>query len=116
MIGWGKDSLPKPVIYIAAGLLFIGAAPLPYGYYTLLRIVATVVFVWAAVISLRRKYAILPWAFGILAVLFNPLLKIYLDKEVWAVIDISSAAFLIAVSGRIEQEPSSKSIENDSQS
>ena len=37
--GLGLGRLPKPLIYIAAGLLFLGAFPLPYGYYMLLRVI-----------------------------------------------------------------------------
>ena len=99
--------MPKPVIYIAAALLLIGAVPLPYGYYSLLRIVATIVFVWAASVSYSRKYAVLPWAFALLAILFNPIIKIYLPKEVWSIIDVACAVFLVAVSRRIEQDSSS---------
>ena len=64
--------MPKPVIYIAAALLLIGAVPLPYGYYSLLRIVATIVFVWAASVCFSRRYVIETWLFAVLAILFNP--------------------------------------------
>ena len=43
--------MPLPAIYITAIMLFIGAAPLPYGYYILLRLVATVVLFWVAYVS-----------------------------------------------------------------
>ena len=56
--------MPTPLIYIAAGLLFLAAAPLPYGFYMLLRLVATVVFIWAAIASSERKHSSLPWIFG----------------------------------------------------
>ena len=91
--------MPKPVIYIAAVLLVLGAAPLPYGYYQLLRIVATIVFVWAASVSFGREYTALPWVFALLAILFNPVVKIYLPKEMWSIIDIACGVFL-AVSAR----------------
>ncbi|WP_419588687.1 DUF6804 family protein [Thiolapillus sp.] len=29
--------MPKVILFIAAGMLFIGVLPLPYGYYMLLR-------------------------------------------------------------------------------
>ena len=98
--------MPRPVILILATMLLIGAAPLPYGYYSLLRIAATIVFAWGMVISLRREYEVLPWAFGVLAILFNPFVKVYLTKEIWSFIDIGCAIFLIAMSRRIERDTS----------
>jgi len=47
--------MPVTVIYIAAVMLFIGAVPMPYGYYMLLRFVATGVFAWAAFVTYERK-------------------------------------------------------------
>ena len=88
--------MPKPVIYIAVGMLWIGAAPLPYGYFTLLRLVVTVVFAWAAYVAYQRKHNILPYAFGLSALLFNPVIPIYLDKTLWTVIDIAAGFFLLA--------------------
>jgi len=35
------------------------------------------------------------WAFGLLAVLFNPIISIYLPREMWAPIDIGAALFIL---------------------
>ena len=94
--------MPKQLIYIAAGFLFIGVFPLPYGYYMLLRFIAFVVFAWAAVITFKRNEKTLPWVFGILAVVFNPILKIHFPKELWAIIDFSSGLFLVLISKKIQ--------------
>ncbi|WP_390881571.1 DUF6804 family protein [Methylacidiphilum caldifontis] len=73
--------MPVAVIYIAVAILFIGAAPLPYGYHMLLRFVITGVFAWAALVSYNRKDQSLPWVFGLLASLFNPIVKIHCQKS-----------------------------------
>lgn len=99
--GSGLGELPKPLIYIAAALLFLGALPLPYDYYMLLRFVACGAFAWAAFITYENNEEVLPWVFGILAVLFNPIFKIHLPKELWAVVDVCSGAFLLAVSKKL---------------
>ena len=78
-------------IYIISALLLIGAAPLPYGYYMLLRIAACGFFIWGAVITHEQNNQYLPWVFVLLALLFNPIIKIHLPKELWAIIDIASA-------------------------
>jgi hypothetical protein len=36
------------------------------------------------------------WAFGIIALLFNPFIPIHLNREAWAPIDLVVAVFLIA--------------------
>ncbi|MDZ4211263.1 MAG: DUF6804 family protein [Methylotenera sp.] len=88
--------MPTAVIYICAAMLFVGAAPLPYGYYMLLRLVACGVFAFAAFVSFDRKNKTLPWVYGLLALLFNPIIKIHLPKEVWAFVDVASAILLLA--------------------
>lgn len=98
--------MPIVPIYIISALLFIGAAPLPYGYYMLLRITACGFFIWSAVITYEKKSKYLPWAFGFLALVFNPVIKIHLPKEVWAAIDISSAIFVLAMKQKIQESTS----------
>ena len=95
--------MPPIVIYVAVGMLWIGAAPLPYGYYTLLRLVVTIVFAWAAYLAHQRKHNILPYVFGLLGLLFNPIIPIYLEKTLWAVIDIAAGIFLLATIQNIKQ-------------
>lgn len=77
-------------------MLLIAVAPLPYGYYTLLRLVSFIVFAWASVVSYRDDGSILPYAFGLLVLLYNPFIKVSFDKEVWAIVNLASAIFLIA--------------------
>lgn len=96
--------MPKAAIYIVAAMLLLGAMPLPYGYYTLLRIVACGFFAWAAFISYEREYSVFPWIFGLLAIVFNPLIKIYLPKEIWMFIDAASAIFIVAAQSKIAEK------------
>jgi hypothetical protein len=93
--------MPVAPIYIISALLFFGAAPLPYVYYILLRIAACGFFIWAAVITYEKKSQYLPWVFGLLVLLFNPIIKIHLPKELWAAIDIASAIFILVVKQKL---------------
>jgi hypothetical protein len=76
--------MPTVVIYVTPAMLFLGAAPLPYGYYMLLRLVACGVFAFAAFIAFDRKSKALPWVYGFMALVFNPIIKIHFPKEIWA--------------------------------
>ncbi|WP_366513703.1 DUF6804 family protein [Psychrobacter sp.] len=74
---------------------------LPLWLLHLLILIACVVFAWAAYITFENKEALLTCLFITLALLFNPLVKVYLSKEIWAVIDACSAIFLLIVSPKL---------------
>lgn len=79
----------KPFLLICAALLFLAMLDLPIGYYTFLRIVVTIGAV--VVVGSEYKEGIGAWVilFGLVAVLFNPLIPVYLhDKAVWMPIDL----------------------------
>ncbi|MBB3048977.1 hypothetical protein FHR99_003251 [Litorivivens lipolytica] len=96
--------MPLPVIFIAAGLLLLGFMPLPYGYYTFLRIVATIVFVWGAFVLHEQKEPVLPWVFGLVAILFNPFIPVHLPKDIWAGIDLVAGCLLIATHTKLAKK------------
>lgn len=93
--------MPTTVIYGVAGMLFLGAAPLPYGYYTVLRLVGCGAFAFAAYVSFSRHGKILPWMFVLVAIVFNPIVKVHLPKEVWALVDVAAGFLLLATSKHI---------------
>lgn len=95
--------MPLPFIYIVSGMLFIGALPLPYSYYGLLRLVVCGTFGFGALIAYDRREKSLIWIYGFLAVLFNPIIKIHLPKEVWVVVDVAAGVLLLATKKRIEE-------------
>lgn len=94
--------MPLQVIFVSAAILLIAAAPLPYGLYMLVRIVATLVFGWAGIIAVQRENIVLATLYGLTAILFNPFLKIHLDKEIWMVIDVLAAVLLLATARKIK--------------
>lgn len=88
--------IPKEIIYAASLMLLIALLPMPYGYYTLLRICVFGLFGLLAYDAHLKGSKLLPWLFGFMAVLFNPLFKIHFSREIWAAIDVASAAILVA--------------------
>ena len=80
---------------LAALLLLIGVLAMPYGYYTFLRLLVTVVAVINIYYSYQNKsYAALIIGI-IIALLFNPVIPVYLQKDVWMVLDIFTSLALI---------------------
>ena len=85
-------------IYLAlAALLLLCLFHMPYGFYTLVRFVAMIVFVIIAYkYGAEEKMGIAVVA-GALALLFQPLIKITLGRVVWNVVDVIAALALIAL-------------------
>ena len=86
----------KILLLIISGSLFLAIIDLPIGYYTFLRILVTIGA--SSVILTEISKGINFWIiiFGIIAILFNPIIPVYLnDKSVWIPIDIIAAIFFL---------------------
>ncbi len=93
-----SSSLPAALWLVPTAALLFALAPLPYGYYTLLRIVVCAASVLIAYNSFQRvgKVSLGSGVMIGIALLFNPLIPIHLSREIWAPIDIG-AAFVFAM-------------------
>src|SRR6266705_3113904 len=81
----------------AVTLVFAAAEKQPDSFYTLLRWVCCAVFAYSAVRSFQMKHMLWLCTFGVLAVLFNPIFPLGLDRNSWIVADwFSIGAMLIA--------------------
>lgn len=69
----------------------IAVLPLPYVYYTLLRIAVFGTGIYCGSLLMETKRRTSYWLFGY-ALLFNPLLPIYLTREIWLPINLAGAA------------------------
>lgn len=78
-------------------LLLLCLAPMPYGYFTFVRIVATIMFVMKALEYYKANKEALTITFGALAILFQPLFKIALGRTMWNVIDVIVAILLVVL-------------------
>ena len=87
----------KQVYLIIAAMMLLCLAPMPYGYFMLVRFVAMVAFGLMAYQYYTRQKAIAAVIFGVLALLFQPIYKIALGRTTWNVIDVLVAVLLIAL-------------------
>ena len=87
----------KQVYLILAALMLLCLAPMPYGYFQLVRFVAMVVFGLMAYQYYCRNKSIAATVFGVLALLFQPIYKIALERATWNVIDVLVAVLLVAL-------------------
>lgn len=86
-------------ICLICGFLLLLAIPswLPYGFYILLRWIICFVSVYVAYGFYKSKLIGWTFVFGAIAVLFNPVCPIYLNKSSWVGLDfISSILFFVS--------------------
>lgn len=85
----------KYVKLVLSTLFLLCLAPMPYGFYSLIRFVAMIAFAIYAYVYYEKKNNKLAITFVSLAILFQPLLPIYLGRTLWNVVDVAVAVFLI---------------------
>jgi hypothetical protein len=89
---------------IAAAMCVIAMLPgLPYGYFTLLRVIVCGAAVFGAFNLFERKVEGLAWACVVVAVLFNPFIKVHLGRDAWWLADGAAAVLLGMVAGRLRR-------------
>lgn len=92
------DKRPHLIPAIIAALVLLGAlGQWPYGYYQLLRWVTCAASVWVAFLAYAWQKKWVTVLFGIIAVLFNPLIPIHLTRELWQPIDVICALLFVVV-------------------
>lgn len=67
----------------------------PYGYYILLRWVCCAGFAYLAIQALAQEKHDWVWVFGVIAVLYNPIIRVHLTREIWSVANV--ATIVVAV-------------------
>ena len=87
------------VAVISIALLVLAAVGRwPYGFYTFLRIVVCGSAVYLAVHAHQTRNVLWAWVMGAVAVLFNPLVPVYLRRSQWFWFDvIASLVFILSL-------------------
>ena len=93
------------VIYPAiAVILLLAMLKMPYGYYTFARIAVCGLSGWLCYKNwgtVRNMNNIWFWIFGIVAILFNPIIPVHLDREIWIWIDLLCVCIFIGLSFQV---------------
>ena len=87
--------MEKILKLIIAVLLFVCLLDMPYGYYQFIRFFACIGFAYLAYKSNEQSNKIGTITFTILAVLFQPFVKISLGRELWNIVDVIVGAVLL---------------------
>ena len=78
----------------AAMLVAAAGLRLPYGYYTFLRLIVSIssgIMAWNLANESKRLLKFLAIMFGLICVLYNPIIVVHLTRPVWAPINILTA-------------------------
>ena len=73
---------------LLAVLFFICLAKMPYGYYQFIRFIALIGFVYLSYKSFEDGSKFVSFIFAALAILFQPLFKIDLGRNIWNIVDV----------------------------
>ena len=89
--------MPKVVSYGVVGVILVAFLDPPYyPYYGLLRIIVCSYSVVAAYLYFHDSQANTGILFALIALLFNPITPIGLDREIWLVIDVIVATVVVS--------------------
>jgi hypothetical protein len=82
---------------VGAIMLLMCIFPLPYGYYTLTRLITTFIGIYLACNYYSKNKNELALSFIFIAVLFQPFIKISLGRDLWVIVDVVVAIFLLVL-------------------
>lgn len=85
----------KRLYLVIAAMMLLCLAPMPYGYFQLVRLLATIAFGFMSFRFYQERKEALFYTFGALTLLFQPLYKIALGRTIWNIIDVIVAIGLI---------------------
>lgn len=86
--------IPQAITII---MLIIALNPAnPYGYYILLRLVCCSAYVYLTLKSLELEKEGWPWVLGVTAIVYNPIIRIHLTRDIWVIINLISIGISIA--------------------
>ncbi len=87
----------RPPVWLSGAVVaanIIALADMPYGYYQLLRAVVTGYAIWVATCLEKRRDSALIWIFGLVVVLYNPIIKIHMTRGTHAFFNVLTAGLI----------------------
>ncbi|AOT05732.1 DUF6804 family protein [Arthrobacter sp. U41] len=86
---------------IGAFFLLVGFLGAPYEFYVVLRWAVTSMAIWMCTIASGQKRTVWLVAFIGVALLFNPLIPIYMTREFWVLPDLIGVALFATAGGKL---------------
>jgi hypothetical protein len=96
--------MEKIIKIVLSFLLFVCLLDMPYGYFQFVRFTALAAFAYLAYNALVKGNEVGMVLFIILALLFQPFVKIALVRELWNVVDVAVGLGLLATLFKVSQK------------
>jgi hypothetical protein len=87
--------MDKIIKIVLAALLFGCLADMPYGYFQFVRFASMAGFAYLAYHNSQQNRTEMVFVYALLALLFQPFLKISLGRELWNIVDVIVGIFLL---------------------
>ncbi|WP_414633329.1 DUF6804 family protein [Acidisarcina polymorpha] len=84
-----------PALVVAGFLLLAIPSHWPYVFYVLLRLTVCAIGLYLARTSFLAGRTVWVWIFGVVAVVFNPILSMRMHRSDWSTLDMIVAAIFI---------------------
>jgi len=97
--------MDKTIKIILAILLFLCLADMPYGFYQFVRLLALAGFAALAFMANKEGWQTEMIVYIVLAILFQPVLKIALGRELWNMLDVIVGVGLLGAVFMKKQNP-----------
>ena len=84
--------------FIAIFFLLFATQKLPYSYFTMLRLIVCAVSIYHCFLSVRLHNGLFAVVFGLVVLIYNPAIPIFLKRATWEPIDVVTAiSFFISI-------------------
>ncbi len=116
-----RISVWGPALIASLMLLWALKPDNSYGYYVLLRWVCCAVFAYLAFQALAQEKQGWFWVLGITAVVYNPIVRVHLTREIWSIMNVITIGLAVASffalkvkdeRRRQEQQPKKRDVED----
>ena len=74
----------------------MGLSDMPYGYYELLRVMVFCCAIFLAIGEREHSDSIWLWTLGACALIYNPIAKLSLGREIWILVNLATVALFSA--------------------
>ena len=87
----------RKILIVGAIILLLCVFDLPYGFYSIVRVSTTTISGYFAYNYFTRNKLELAITFTIITLLFQPLVKIALGRDIWVVVDVLVAILFLVI-------------------
>lgn len=87
----------KGLLIAICALLGLALLPMSYGYYMFLRLAVCAYAIFVFTQEQKKGVCFGSVSAAAIALLYNPIFRVYLDKEVWMGVNVATAVVLVIV-------------------